>query len=702
MSMKKVISFILAVCFILLIGSFTWALSPFQKTDDAFVWDLCSVSEFSAELANEDVNVADGEMYDIYVLIEAKDILADNTFDVSNIPLDSSNIDDFLKKHREDIKKCYSTNNERIASALGLNEYAYYASSYSPYIEVVFDDLYEYKQCESSIIAAVENNKNLLSSVSSYAQIKMIPEATVDDSSYTTYYPITEAFDDIGVLNSQYTGNGVNVGIIDYNIPHTTANLKPDKYTILTPPRVGDENNDHGTLITSIIGGTSGIAEDVYFYCLTNSGKIIEDIESLLDYNVNIINICIGAGMVGQYTKRDACIDYIMTTSHCTVVKSAGNQSFDENKDNERDEDPKNFFISGLGCSMNAITVGAINHSHNLVESSCWNTLSPFLYKPDVVAPGGRLTGIPTFDDEDNPPGGTSCAAPMVTGTIALLMEEFPMLKVNPALVKSIIHLGAEKLPSQSDYFDQQAGFGLINYQNMRECLLNTRFYNFNILPTASEGDIVLSYTMTIPSLQQLRINANSIFKMPNPDAENSTIISPLYTNYTIKVFDLTSQTYVASSTINSSLDYLIYANESTTDSSVRIDIVLESNNVSGQEEKGALAFELVHEHCWEGRVYNELFHQFVCACGATNGTGRHYIYGSDHVGEDSAPCHACGYWLDLRDDFHNITMSVTKVSVNGSYILPNGIVVLVDEDIEAYLAGTLQFYHPDDLPVTQ
>ena len=30
--------------------------------------------------------------------------------------------------------------------------------------------------------------------------------------------------------------------------------------------------------------------------------------------------------------------------------------------------------------------------------------------------------------------------------------------------------------------------------------------------------------------------------------------------------------------------------------------------------------------------------------------------------------------------------------SLNGSYILPNGIVVLVDEDIEAYMNGTLVF----------
>ena len=35
--------------------------------------------------------------------------------------------------------------------------------------------------------------------------------------------------------------------------------------------------------------------------------------------------------------------------------------------------------------------------------------------------------------------------------------------------------------------------------------------------------------------------------------------------------------------------------------------------------------------------------------------------------------------------------------SENGSFILPNGVIVLVDEDIEAYFNGTLEFIYPDD-----
>ena len=45
---------------------------------------------------------------------------------------------------------------------------------------------------------------------------------------------------------------------------------------------------------------------------------------------------------------------------------------------------------------------------------------------------------------------------------------------------------------------------------------------------------------------------------------------------------------------------------------------------------------------------------------------------------------------------------NMMKVTLNGSYILPNGIIVLVDEDIEAYFNGTLVFYDKDNLPQTQ
>ena len=37
------------------------------------------------------------------------------------------------------------------------------------------------------------------------------------------------------------------------------------------------------------------------------------------------------------------------------------------------------------------------------------------------------------------------------------------------------------------------------------------------------------------------------------------------------------------------------------------------------------------------------------------------------------------------------------KRSINGSSLLPNGLIILVDFDVESYLAGTLVFYDTDN-----
>lgn len=56
---------------------------------------------------------------------------------------------------------------------------------------------------------------------------------------------------------------------------------------------------------------------------------------------------------------------------------------------------------------------------------------------------------------------------------------------------------------------------------------------------------------------------------------------------------------------------------------------------------------------------------------------------------------------LNLYFDMADITFGNTdiKYSVNGSWLYPNGVIVLVDEDMEEYFEGTLKFYDQDKLP---
>ena len=330
---------------------------------------------------------------------------------------------------------------------------------------------------------------------------------------------------------------------------------------------------------------------------------------------------------------------------------------------------------------------------------SCWITNDTYLLKPDVVAPGGKISDIDNIDICT----GTSYAAPMVTGIIALLMEEFAVLKTNPALVKSVLHLGAESLPSQTSIFDQQAGFGLINYQNMRTCLQNAHYADFTIQTTADVGTVILSKNVKISYLGSIAINANTIVNSSTGISSNIQT-APTYTNYSIKIYDVSTSTYVATSSIDSTVDYLKYTNNNPNNSSFKIEIVLAEDSVGIAMEKGVIAYEIIcKDHTYGPNLYyNNGSHIKRCSCGASVIEG-HYIKRSDIIDGRYAICIGCLRKLDLLEDTANIEMfPITQVTINGSYVLPSGIVVLVDEDIQAYLDGTLVFYHPDNIPATQ
>ena len=136
------------------------------------------------------------------------------------------------------------------------------------------------------------------------------------------------------------------------------------------------------------------------------------------------------------------------------------------------------------------------------------------------------------------------------------------------------------------------------------------------------------------------------------------------------------------------------------------------TNNVQGlnytiQEvhtltSNGCYACGYNHTHSYGTYVYsNNRLHIRYCICGSGE-TESHYIRQSDIVSNRYATCLGCNTLLDLNEDMANIQPnSITLVTVNGSYILPNGIVVLVDEDVEAYINGTLQFYNSNSVPET-
>ena len=107
--------------------------------------------------------------------------------------------------------------------------------------------------------------------------------------------------------------------------------------------------------------------------------------------------------------------------------------------------------------------------------------------------------------------------------------------------------------------------------------------------------------------------------------------------------------------------------------------------------EVDGLRYSFLEAHTY-GRYFtpnNKLFHNSHCDCGQPI-TQRHVISPND-VGQTNQWCKYCGELLIGSGTLNGVYTDYPHTE-NGSYILPSGIIVLVPEDEEAYLNGTLEF----------
>ncbi len=102
------------------------------------------------------------------------------------------------------------------------------------------------------------------------------------------------------------------------------------------------------------------------------------------------------------------------------------------------------------------------------------------------------------------------------------------------------------------------------------------------------------------------------------------------------------------------------------------------------------------HAHSYSPYMYSDYrSHKRTCLCGNYE-LELHYVRYSDIVDGRYANCLGCLRRLDLNSDVAGIIRSgYTVITENGSYILPSGIIVLADADVEAYINGTLQINVP-------
>ena len=315
------------------------------------------------------------------------------------------------------------------------------------------------------------------------------------------------AFDADHGVNQQlygYTGTGVTVAVID-------SGLTNDIVEDLADPRVRrfvdfvnssnvlrTDGNGHGTHVTGIVGGTgqlsnrkyAGIAPGTSIVSLrvlddTGQGSIAAVIKALnwvykfgRRENIRVVNMSVGAAPTESYfTDPLTLAAKALVDRGITVVAAAGN--FGQNAEGELQWGG----ITSPGIAPWVLTVcafstqGTYNPADDAMAafSSSGPTAFDFAAKPDICAPGVGIVSLaapgsqlyslglaatPSWvvgpENRYESLSGTSMAAPMVSGAVALMLQANPSL--TPNLVKAILQYTATAQPEVSP-LRQGAGF---------------------------------------------------------------------------------------------------------------------------------------------------------------------------------------------------------------------------------------------------
>jgi serine protease AprX len=311
-------------------------------------------------------------------------------------------------------------------------------------------------------------------------------------------------------------GSGVGVAIIDSGVTSWHDDLGSERVAHFADfvdfQPLAHDNYGHGTHVAGIIAGNGydsngarrGIAPAarlVVLKVLDGDGTgYISNVIAALDYvveqrdrfNIRVVNLSVASGVYESYNTDPLTLAAKRAVeAGITVVTAAGN--FGRSAKGRAQ-------YGGITAPGNApwvLTVGATSHNGTAARiddsvaafSSRGPSRFDYTVKPDVVAPGvgiesladassllfathplARLWGsIDTATQPYLSLSGTSMAAPVVTGTIALMLQANPAL--TPNLVKAILQYTAER---RGNYDDLTQGAGFLN---ARGAVQLARFY---------------------------------------------------------------------------------------------------------------------------------------------------------------------------------------------------------------------------------
>jgi serine protease AprX len=303
-----------------------------------------------------------------------------------------------------------------------------------------------------------------------------------------------------------YDGTGITVAVVDSGVTPAHGDLadsgggqRVDRFVdFVNGQSAAYDDYGHGTHVTGIVAGNgfdsggarSGMAPAAHIVALkvldgSGAGRISDVIAAFGDVlankdvqHIRIVNVSLGAAVYESYNTDFLTVAAKrLVDAGIVVVAAAGNRGVNTGH-------PQYGSVLAPGNAPWVLTVGASSHMGTVDRSD--DTVAPFSSrgptpvdysaKPDLVAPGVGteslsspnsflynsrsqylLSGtIPTPWLPYLSLSGTSQATPVVSGTVALMLQANPAL--TPNAVKAILQYTSQPYP-QYDALTEGAGF---------------------------------------------------------------------------------------------------------------------------------------------------------------------------------------------------------------------------------------------------
>ena len=552
--------------------------------------------------------------------------------------------------------------------------------------------------------------------------------------------------------------SNVRIGVIDTGIAiHTDLidNLAPglDFFNMVDgEPGVARTDEDgHGTHVAGIIGavgnqttatGVVGINWDVTIVPMqvaNNTGGIsAEACVSAINYARDIWNtnerISILSMSIGGYGAWPE-IETAIRSYQGLFVCSTGNS--EQNNDGNTNHHYPSFYGSDMHTNplTNMISVGRSDINDTRPTDANWGNSTIMLFSPgqNILStyPEEFCTGVIIntrwgnflncecmWTDEYHPSGlfewvpngtthrsngyhyssGSSMATPQVSGVAALLLSINPNLTTQQLKTAILESVDIPNIGGVNPLENLCVTDGRLNAYNAVKYVLKNYGSATTLKYNTKSLSKVVDSTSTFFNEKNyfLKMNVENAYEYDFTISSSSALEVTLYDSNFNEIN--VSQTSTNGGLIKTFSYYLSVGT-----------YYLQSNYISSSAS-GTINVSIVgepHTHSYTMQYYNYKWHKLTCECGQTTGSTQvHTILQSEIVNGRYAECIGCHHLLDLNSDMALVgginSASVTQVSINGSYILPSGIIVLVDEDLEAYLNGTLVFYDKDKVPVLQ